>query len=232
MNELWLFFGRFHPLLVHFPIGLLILAGILEALAAHDCDDANDNATAFELVSALNTWLSAGDDAQENADRWQDEIARPILDAYKNRFGYDPARLENWRDAVIAFITTATPAAPGAETAAAPPKPAATPVMEQIGEALAELTRQAIHYAAKVAVAEVVSDAASPFYRCRVAIDRAVSGAWRPTICSGGRAVVAEVGMAYRMSRSRLIRNAGPAYIEPSEMCDHSFEETGRFGTY
>ncbi len=33
MNELWLFLGRFHPLLVHFPIGLLILAGILEALA-------------------------------------------------------------------------------------------------------------------------------------------------------------------------------------------------------
>jgi uncharacterized membrane protein len=33
VNDLWLFFGRFHPLLVHFPIGLLILAGILEALA-------------------------------------------------------------------------------------------------------------------------------------------------------------------------------------------------------
>jgi uncharacterized membrane protein len=33
VNELWLFLGRFHPLLVHFPIGLLILAGILEGLA-------------------------------------------------------------------------------------------------------------------------------------------------------------------------------------------------------
>jgi hypothetical protein len=31
----WLFFvGRFHPTIVHFPIGLLILAALLEACAA------------------------------------------------------------------------------------------------------------------------------------------------------------------------------------------------------
>ena len=33
MNELTLFLGRFHPLLVHFPIVLLLLAGALEVRA-------------------------------------------------------------------------------------------------------------------------------------------------------------------------------------------------------
>ena len=33
MNELTLFVGRFHPLLVHFPIALLLLAGVFELLA-------------------------------------------------------------------------------------------------------------------------------------------------------------------------------------------------------
>jgi uncharacterized membrane protein len=33
LTELWPFVGRFHPLLVHFPIGILLLAALLEALA-------------------------------------------------------------------------------------------------------------------------------------------------------------------------------------------------------
>ena len=33
MNELTLFLGRFHPLLVHFPIVLLVLAGVCELCA-------------------------------------------------------------------------------------------------------------------------------------------------------------------------------------------------------
>jgi uncharacterized membrane protein len=33
VNELWLFLGRFHPLLVHFPIVLLVLAGVCDLCA-------------------------------------------------------------------------------------------------------------------------------------------------------------------------------------------------------
>ena len=33
MTELWPFVGRFHPLLVHFPIGFLVLAGAVWLLA-------------------------------------------------------------------------------------------------------------------------------------------------------------------------------------------------------
>jgi uncharacterized membrane protein len=75
LNDLALFLGHFHPVLVHLPIGSLVLLGVLELLAAFPrFKDAARNkgvilgfATASSAAAAACGWLlsrSGGYDAQ------------------------------------------------------------------------------------------------------------------------------------------------------------------------
>jgi hypothetical protein len=92
--------------------GIVLRAGVIESLAAANCADATDSATGFELVSALKTWLEAGTEAQRNADRWQDEITRPIFDAFKRATGFKGYAPDECRDAIVAYLSTGKPPAP------------------------------------------------------------------------------------------------------------------------
>ena len=64
-SDISLFFGRLHPLLVHLPIGLIVLLALLEVLArSHRFKQANANAGLIlalavpaSLVSVLCGWL-------------------------------------------------------------------------------------------------------------------------------------------------------------------------------
>jgi uncharacterized membrane protein len=52
LTELWPFVGRFHPLLVHFPIGILVLAGVLQ-LAAWWRRDREEGAALSRAISVI-----------------------------------------------------------------------------------------------------------------------------------------------------------------------------------
>lgn len=47
--DLWLFLGRFHPVVVHLPIGFLILAGLMELLASRKGFEKLNSAVSFSL---------------------------------------------------------------------------------------------------------------------------------------------------------------------------------------
>ena len=67
-NEFILFLGRFHPVLVHLPIGGLVLVGVLELLARFPRfkDAAQSNrlilglTAASSVASALLGWMQIG----------------------------------------------------------------------------------------------------------------------------------------------------------------------------
>lgn len=147
---------------------VILRAGIIEALtnSRDRCAEANDSASSFELLGALRTWMDAGDEAKENADVWGDQIMRPIFDAFRDRTGFRGQTLTEKRDALVKYITTNITPPP------APEKPPAMDIMEAFGREVVQCIRDAANVPAPTD-ANAVN--ASPFYRCRVLIDRAVA---------------------------------------------------------
>ena len=59
MSDPSLFLGRFHPLIVHFPIALLLLAALLRALAWRRARRAEHGGATLEPAAGLVLWLGA-----------------------------------------------------------------------------------------------------------------------------------------------------------------------------